>query len=304
MSIVKPFTFTAGTKARANEVNDNFDVLYSQINSNITEIENNAEDIDELTLNKANINGNSTQRFSVADPISNSDAINKQSMFEYIGNTIDYIGGLTISKDSGNPNNAILVTPGAAYDSTHTIVLTLTGNTTKTNTTQAANATYYVYIIGNSTGSSIDILISTSGTTPTLPSGYTLFRRIGYYTTNSSSNIDTIYNTGLNTSIPSSVSNPISYYSSGDTGYMVFSSGLKIQWGKVYNMGNNSAVTVTLPKSFNSTNYCVAGSASYDQTSGDKRSSWSTRDYNNGSFIIASRFEQSNANIFWIAIGV
>jgi len=193
MSIVKPFTFTAGTKARANEVNDNFDVLYSQVNSNITEIENNAEDIDELTLNKANVNGNSTQRFSVADPVSNSDAINKQTMFEYLGNTLDYISGLTISKDSGNPNKAILVTPGAAYDSTHSVVLKLAGNTTKTNTTQAANATYYVYIIGNATGSSIDILISTTNVNPTLPSGYTVYRLIGYYTTNSSSNIYNVF---------------------------------------------------------------------------------------------------------------
>ncbi len=202
MSIVKPFTFTAGTKARANEVNDNFDVLYSQVNSNITEIENNAEDIDELTLNKANINGNSTQRFSVADPVSNSDAINKQSMFNYLGNTLDYISGLTISKNSGNPNKSILVTPGAAYDSTHSIVLKLTGNTTKTNSTQAASATYYVYIIGNSTGSSIDILISTTNVNPTLPSGYTLYRLIGYYTTNSSSNINKIIYYGYDQSNP------------------------------------------------------------------------------------------------------
>lgn len=77
MSIVKPFTFTAGTKARANEVNDNFDILYSQVNSNITAIENNAEDIDSLSLSKANVNGNSTQRFAVGDPVTNSDAINK-----------------------------------------------------------------------------------------------------------------------------------------------------------------------------------------------------------------------------------
>lgn len=202
MSIVKPFTFTAGTKARANEVNDNFDVLYSQVNSNITEIENNAEDIDELTLNKANINGNSTQRFAVADPISNSDAINKQTMFGYLGNTLDYISGLTIRKDSGNPNKAILVTPGAAYDSTHSVVLKLAGNRTKTNTTQAANATYYVYIIGNATGSSIDILISTTNVNPTLPSGYTLYRLIGRYTTNSSKNIDKVIYYGYDQSNP------------------------------------------------------------------------------------------------------
>ena len=57
MSITKPFTFVAGTKARANEVNQNFDVLYSQVNSNISAINTNANDIDTLDSNKANING-------------------------------------------------------------------------------------------------------------------------------------------------------------------------------------------------------------------------------------------------------
>ena len=33
MAITKPFTFVAGTKARANEVNQDFDVLYSEVNS-------------------------------------------------------------------------------------------------------------------------------------------------------------------------------------------------------------------------------------------------------------------------------
>lgn len=244
MSIVKPFTFTAGTKARANEVNDNFDILYSQVNSNITEIENNAEDIDELTLNKANINGNSTQRFAVADPISNSDAINKQTMFGYLGNTLDYISGLVISKNSGNPNKSILVTPGAAYDSTHSIVLKLTGNTTKTNTTQAANATYYVYIIGNATGSSIDILISTTNVNPTLPSGYTLYRLIGYYTTNSSSNISYVGYYGNNVTSDNSVSSigskimpKISAGVSISSGYTAPSSG----WLYIKCSANNSS---------------------------------------------------------------
>jgi hypothetical protein len=49
-----------------------------------------------------------------------------------------------------------------------------------------------VYVIGNSTGSQIDILISESGVTPGLPSGYTLYRQIGNYTTDSNNNIDNI----------------------------------------------------------------------------------------------------------------
>lgn len=80
MSIVKPFTFVAGTKAKAGEVNDNFDVLYTQVNSNISELAQINIDIDNIGLNKADVNGNSTQRFSVADAVNNTDAVNKQYM--------------------------------------------------------------------------------------------------------------------------------------------------------------------------------------------------------------------------------
>lgn len=297
MNIVKPFTFTAGTKARANEVNDNFDVLYSQVNSNITEIENNAKDIDELTLNKANINGNSTQRFAVADPVSNSDAINKQTMFRYLGNTLDYISGLIISENSGNPNKAILVTPGAAYDSTHSIVLKLDSNTTKTNTTQAANATYYVYIIGNATGSSIDILISTTNVNPTLPSGYTLYRLIGRYTTDSSSNINKIYSNSNSDKVTT-------FQSFGSNGYCKFSNGLIIQWGRNGGMSKGTQVTVTFPTAFTTTNYSISGCATYSQGAGDKRSSWYGYPNSTSNFILGSRFEEyGNNTIYWIAIG-
>ena len=192
MSIVKPYTFVAGNKARANEVNEDFDVLYQQVNTNITDIANVEGDVLTLSSTKADINGSSAQRFAVADPVSSGDAVNKRTFFKQIGNSIDYIGGLTISKDSGSPNDTILIDPGAAYDSTKQVVLALDVLTSKQNTTQSASTTYYVYIIGNATGSTIDILISTEASVPTLPAGYTLYRKIGSYTTNSSSNIDTI----------------------------------------------------------------------------------------------------------------
>lgn len=200
MSITKPFTFVAGTKARANEVNQNFDVLYSQVNSNISAININANDIDTLDSNKANINGSSSQRFACADPASPSDAVNKQSLTRAIGNSINYIDGYIISKDSGSPDDTIIVSAGSAYDSTHTVVLNLNSSTSKQNLNQGASTTYYVYIIGNSTGSSTDILISTSSTTPTLPSGYTLFRLIGSYTTDADSKINNIYYYGVDSS--------------------------------------------------------------------------------------------------------
>lgn len=192
MSITKPYTFQPNTKARANEVNANFDTLYSQANTNISNIEANARDIDELNDTKAELNGNSTQRFAVADPVNDTDAINKQTMLGQLSPTIDYIGGLTISKDSNSPNDTIIVSSGSCYDSTKKVVLSLANSTSKKNATQAASTTYYVHIVGNSTGSSTDIIISPDSISPTLPSGYTLYRLIGYYTTNGSGNIQSI----------------------------------------------------------------------------------------------------------------
>jgi hypothetical protein len=202
MSITKPFTFVAGTKARANEVNQNFDVLYSQVNSNISAINTNANDIDTLDSNKANVNGSSSQRFACADPTSPSDAVNKQSLTKAIGNSINYIDGYVISKDSGSPNNAILVTAGSCYDYTKSVVLAKDTSTTKQNTSQGASTTYYVYVIGSDSGISVDILISSSAVTPALPEGYAKFRQIGKYTTDSSSNINKIIYYGYDQSNP------------------------------------------------------------------------------------------------------
>jgi hypothetical protein len=217
MSIAKPFTFTANTYAKSSEVNANFDTVYSQVNTNISQIAQNAIDIDNLENNKADINGSTSQRFAVADAVSNGDAINKQTLFKSIGNSIDIISGLVITKDSGSPEDTIIVSAGSCYDSTKTTVLSLSNSLSKQNLTQAANATYYVYIIGSSSGSQTDILISESGVTPGLPSGYTLYRQIGSYTTDANSEIYSIgsYGIELNSPIGISVLNTIPDYSRG-----------------------------------------------------------------------------------------
>ena len=134
MSIVKPFTFVAGTKAKAGEVNDNFDVLYTQVNANISEIAQINIDIDNIGLNKADVNGNSTQRFSVADAVNNTDAVNKQYMLEHSLPTgsIIYLAvediptgyllcdGSTVSRNSYSNLYAVLGTKYGAGDGTTT----------------------------------------------------------------------------------------------------------------------------------------------------------------------------------------
>lgn len=252
MSITKPFTFVAGTKARANEVNQNFDVLYSQVNSNISAINTNANDIDTLDSNKANVNGSSSQRFACADPTSPSDAVNKQSLTKAIGNSINYIDGYVISKDSGSPNDTILVTAGSCYDYTKSVVLTKDISTTKQNASQGASTTYYVYVIGNDSGTSVDILISSNAVTPALPEGYTKFRQIGNYTTNSSSNIDIIYTFGRDSGSSQPQATIVETYANGTSWYRIYSDGWIEQGGEVYDVAS-----VSFLKSFSNTNYNV-----------------------------------------------
>ncbi|MEK6615423.1 MAG: hypothetical protein AABZ32_04830 [Bacteroidota bacterium] len=53
---------------------------------------------------------------------------------------------------------------------------------------KAANTWYYVFVISNSSGTSVNGLLSLSSTAPTMPSGYTKKRRVGAVWNNASSN--------------------------------------------------------------------------------------------------------------------
>ena len=76
MAITKPFTFRAGEKARANEVNQDFDVLYAEVNRIGSEIIDLDVDIQSVTTGKAEVNGNATQRFQAAPGVNPYDVVN------------------------------------------------------------------------------------------------------------------------------------------------------------------------------------------------------------------------------------
>lgn len=188
-NISKPFTFTANTYAKASEVNADFDSAYTGLNACINQVNTNTTNISNVDSNKANKNGDSTQVFNVADATNDTNAVNKRTLMSLIGNSLDYISGYAITKSS---DNEIAVTSGSCYDSTKSILLNKNTSTTVQNDNQGANITYYIYVIGNSTGSLVDVLISTSSSSPALPTGYILYRQIGYYTTNADSKINAI----------------------------------------------------------------------------------------------------------------
>ena len=101
-----------------------------------------------------------------------------------------YLSGFTMVWTSGI---SMSISPGMAADSTGVAYISLSTPWSKVTSawaagggqggidtgTFAANSTYYWFVIRNPTNGLVDILFSLSATAPTLPSGYTQFRRIG-----------------------------------------------------------------------------------------------------------------------------
>jgi hypothetical protein len=109
-----------------------------------------------------------------------------------------YLAGLTLSNDGTTPNTVIDVSAGVATDSTNTLVMNApTAQTINCATTGAggldtgslaASTWYHAFLIGKTNGV-VSTLASTSVSSPTMPTGYTLLRRLGSFKTNSSSQI-------------------------------------------------------------------------------------------------------------------
>lgn len=109
-----------------------------------------------------------------------------------------FIGGLTLS--TAGSSATFSVSPGQASDSTNVINISLPSSISKTTATWAvgsgngaldtgtiaASTWYHVHLIERTDTGVVDVLVSLSPTTPTLPASYTKFRRIGSLLTNGS----------------------------------------------------------------------------------------------------------------------
>lgn len=184
-----PYTFIPGTKAKANEVNSNFNTVKTFVDQNEVDIAQNEVDINNLQSGKADINGNISNTFQVADPVGNYDAVNKQYFKANIANTLDYISGFKLTKQS---DTSVSATAGSCYDSTFEYMITQSTSLTKDQENLGDNATYYVYVCADKESTTNQLIFSLSSTTPELPADYDYFRRLGSFTTNDSGVIDTV----------------------------------------------------------------------------------------------------------------
>ena len=190
-----PYTFEPGTKAKASEVNADFEAIKSFVDGNEQDIARIQEDILELENDKADKNGDILQRFNVADVATTGgeyNAVNLQTYKKLSANTIDLIQGYQLAKFD---NNSITAQPGSCYDSTKSIIITSDATLTATQANLTANATYYVYVTYDNETLALVIDLSNSA-----PGGYTNYRQLGYFKTDSNGYIN---------------ANTISYYGIG-----------------------------------------------------------------------------------------
>lgn len=124
-----------------------------------------------------------------------------------------YFYGFLLSNNGASPNTSVDVGMGQAKDSTNTnsmfLSSTLVGilqtsgswtagnNQNKLDTgARTSNTTYHVFVIRKTSDGSTDILFSLSATAPTMPAGYSGFRRIGRIVTDASNNIRRFFDRG------------------------------------------------------------------------------------------------------------
>jgi hypothetical protein len=110
-----------------------------------------------------------------------------------------YLAGLTLSTAgssatfgvaagvAADSTNAGIMTLGSAYTKTTSAWALGTGNGALDTGSIAANTWYHAYLIQRTDTGVVDLLVSLSASAPTMPSGYTLFRRIGSMKTDGSS---------------------------------------------------------------------------------------------------------------------
>lgn len=250
-----PNTFIAGTKAKANEVNENFTSAKQFMDNLETEQATNTADILQLEQNKADLNGSFEQRFQVADATNSFDAINKQTLLNLVKNTQEVIKGFVLSKFN---NTTVSATAGSCYDSTFKYMITSTTSLSKSQSNLGNNAKYYVYVCADKDNGNCKLVISLSNRTPELPSGFEYFRQLGYFTTDGKGNINQVLNNS------DTVAGKISA-----NGYVTLNGLVTIQWGYADVTLNNSSVDISLPVAYKTSHLCCVCSPNNSWSNGD-----------------------------------
>lgn len=198
MAFIIPWIFRAGTKAKSAEVNENFLAVKQFVDLLEEDVAANQIMVQTLDDTKANVNGNPTERFQSANAIVDNDVVNLRTLKTNTENSMGYIDGYKLSATT----KKVAAAKGSCYSydprtEDYEYLIKSTTAISSDTLTLGANATYYVFVCGDSAGVEYPQLsIGTNDTTPPLPEGTDCWRRVGYLTTDEDGNIDEILNEG------------------------------------------------------------------------------------------------------------
>ncbi len=183
--------FTAGTKAKANEVNENFTQLLNKDNELIDAIDTINTSISDVVHKGTS----ASDTLQVADALSSLDAVNLQTLNTLIEPLKGVMNGYKLTLNT--VANTITIGPGACYDNYGNRIIKSTQDLSVIGTGRIANATLNLFILKDYTNNNNPTPQVTNNDYPTVETSTTIFRRMGQLITNEEGVVTQVIPTGI-----------------------------------------------------------------------------------------------------------
>ena len=183
--------FTASTKAKANEVNENFTQLLNKDNEII-------DAIDSINTSIADVVHKGTSAsdvLQVANALSSLDAVNLQTLNSLIEPLKGVMNGYRVNLNM--VSNTIYISPGSCYDSLGNRVIKSTEQLSELGTGRMANATLNLFILKDYTNNNNPTTQVTNNDYPTLETSTTIYRRMAQLLTNAEGKVTEVIPVGI-----------------------------------------------------------------------------------------------------------
>ena len=183
--------FTANTKAKANEVNENFTQLLNKDNELI-------DAIDTINTSIADVvhkGTSASDTLQVANALNSLDAVNLQTFNSLIEPLKGVMNGYRVNLNM--VSNTIYISPGVCYDSLGNRVIKSTQDLSVIGTGRTANATLNLFILKDYTNNNNPTTQVTNNDYPTLETSTTIYRRIAKLLTNAEGTVTEVIPVGI-----------------------------------------------------------------------------------------------------------
>ena len=182
---------TASTKAKANEINENFTQLLNKDNELIDAIDN-------INTNIADVVHKGTSAsdvLQVANALNSLDAVNLQTLNSLIEPLKGVMNGYKVILNM--VSNTIYISPGSCYDSLGNRVIKSTQQLSELGTGRMANATLNLFILKDYTNNNNPTTQVTNNDYPTLETSTTIYRRMAQLITNAEGKVTEVIPVGI-----------------------------------------------------------------------------------------------------------